>query len=109
MQLLRFIDWLIALPDDLEEEFDRRVEPLVKEESMPYVTSWERRAKKDGIREGLLEGIELGLELRFGKEGLDLMPRVRAVASVEGLRELKMAVRDSAGLQAFAAALARIE
>ncbi len=46
MHLLRFIDWLKALPDDLEDEFDRRVEPLVKEESMPYVTSWERRAKK---------------------------------------------------------------
>ena len=120
MQLLRFIDWLIALPDDLEDEFDRRVEPLVKEESMPYVTSWERRAERKGreqgkeegmqlgLRSGLLEAIEIALDLRFGKEGLDLMPRVRAVASVEGLRELKMAVRDSAGLEEFASALARI-
>jgi hypothetical protein len=141
MQLLRFIDWLIALPDDLEDEFDRRVEPLVKEESMPYVTSWERRAERKGeqkgreqgieqgrelgkeegrelgkeegmqlgLRSGLLEAIEIALDLRFGKEGLDLMPRVRAVASVEALRELKTAVRSSAGLEGFAAALARIE
>ena len=132
MHLLRFIDWLVALPDDLEEEFDRRVEPLVKEESMPYVTSWERRAERKGrelgreegrqegkeegkeegmqigLRSGLLEAIELALDLRFGKEGLDLMPRVQAVASVETLRELKTAVRDSVDLKVFAAALGRI-
>ncbi|MBI4603465.1 MAG: cytosolic protein [Planctomycetes bacterium] len=120
IHLLRFIDWLVALPDDLEDEFERNLDELHLESAMPYVTSWERRAERKGREEGLKEGldrgfgeglmeaIELGLELRFGKPGLEILPRVREVKDVGKLRELKAAVREHADLQGFKAALERI-
>lgn len=46
---------------------------------MPYITSVERI----GIRQGLLEGIELGLELKFGSEGLGVLPKISRIQDVE--------------------------
>ena len=40
---------------------------------MPFLTTPERI----GLKKGLLEGIELGLEVKFGAEGLALMPEIR--------------------------------
>jgi len=39
---------------------------------MPYITSVERV----GMKKGLLKGIELGLEVKFGAEGLKLLPEI---------------------------------
>jgi hypothetical protein len=63
LNLFAFVDWMLTLPLDLETEFLREVEQLEAEREMRYVTSFERVAR----REGLLEAIELGLELKFGK------------------------------------------
>ncbi len=51
---------------------------------MPYITSVER----SGIRQGLLEGIELGLELKFGALGLATLPEISGIADVEQLRAI---------------------
>ncbi len=42
--LFRFIDWLMALPEKLEEQFDVELRQLEGETKMPYVTRFERRA-----------------------------------------------------------------
>lgn len=59
---------------------------------MPYVTSWERFGIEKGLEQGLREAIELALELRFGKEGLRLLPRVRKLAGVARLRTFHRAL-----------------
>lgn len=46
--LLRFIDWLMILPDELEQKLDQEVEQYKEDKNMPYVTSWERRGEKRG-------------------------------------------------------------
>lgn len=56
LELLRFIDWLLVLPDDLELKFDEAVDKLEEEKRMLYVTSWERRALKKGREEGRQRG-----------------------------------------------------
>jgi hypothetical protein len=107
MQLLRFLDWLLRLPKELETETWSLVAELEGVKTMPYVTSFERLAEergleeglrkgkeegiREGIREGLLEAIELGLEPRFGKAALGLLPRIRQITDVEGLRILMTA------------------
>ena len=76
---------------------------------MPYVTSIERLARKEGkaegrtegLREGLLAAITLGLELRFGKEALRIVPRVRGISDLERLRGLTAALTRVASIAEF--------
>ena len=58
--LLKFIDWIIRLPEDLSRELSIEISKFEEEYKMAYVTSWERIAKKDGIQEGIQEGIQVG-------------------------------------------------
>jgi len=66
---------------------------------MPYITSIERLATQKGIEQGieqslqqmrqiLWESIELGLELKFGSEGLELLPEISEIQGVEQLRAI---------------------
>ncbi len=84
LNLLAFVDWVLTLPSDLEREFLFEVEQLEAEQRMQYVTSFER----SGIRLGLLEGIELGLKLRFGTVGLSLLSSISTIEDVEQLRAI---------------------
>jgi predicted transposase/invertase (TIGR01784 family) len=53
--LLKFIDWLIRLPEGLNKQLSEKIEKLEEDYKMPYVTSWERIAKKEGKKEEKLE------------------------------------------------------
>ena len=44
---------------------------------------------QQGLQQGLLASIELGLELRFGSEGLRLLPEVRKIEDVDILYAIK--------------------
>jgi hypothetical protein len=71
---------------------------------MPHITSIERRAYEKGFEEGLREqgeinglqdGIELVLEVKFGAAGVALMPLVRAVQKRDELRAVLQALRTT--------------
>jgi hypothetical protein len=55
---------------------------------MPYITSIERIGIKKGIKQGLLEAIELGLRLKFGDEGLEILPEISEIEDVEQLKAI---------------------
>ena len=44
------------------------------------------------LRKGLLSGIELGLKLRFGEAGLQLLPEIRNLEAVEQLEAIQAAL-----------------
>ncbi len=56
---------------------------------MPYVTNIERIA----IRQGLIEAIELGLELKFGDEGLELVPEISKINDIDTLKSVREALK----------------
>ncbi len=64
LELFRFIDWVLALPQELEQQFRREISKIEEEYRMPYVTSIERMGREEGllegIQKGLLEGIQKG-------------------------------------------------
>jgi hypothetical protein len=93
LNLFRFIDWIMDLPEDMDRIFSDELEAEEKEGKMPYITSVERvgykRGKQEGKQEGILEGIlkaiGLGLEIKFGKPGLRLMKKISEIRDMETL------------------------
>ena len=63
LNLFRFIDWVLCLPNDLELRFRDTLERLEEERNMPYVTSIERIGIQKGIDQGIEQGIPKGVQL----------------------------------------------
>jgi predicted transposase/invertase (TIGR01784 family) len=56
---------------------------------------------QQGERRGLLAAIEFGLEVKFGSEGLHLMPEITRLEDVNTLRLIFDAIKVAEGLDAF--------
>lgn len=94
LNLFAFLDWMLTLPLDLEREFLVEVENLVEEQRMKYVTSVERIAR----RESLLKGIEVSLEVKFGSEGLNLLPEISQIDDVTQLENILEGIKTSSSV-----------
>jgi hypothetical protein len=65
---------------------------------MPYITSIEQIGIEKGLQQGLQQAIEVGLELKFGEEGLTLLDHIRPIADVAHLRAILDTIREAATL-----------
>jgi hypothetical protein len=94
--LFRFIDWLMDLPQDLENSFWQEIQHFEEEKRMPFVTSVERigmeRGKKigleEGYRQGILDGIAFLLENKFGSEGKSLLKDIQGIEDTAKLKAI---------------------
>lgn len=101
--LLRFIDWILRLPKELEARIMSRTEALEQRHNMPYLSNIERR----GIEKGLREFIGLALDFRFGAHALDVMPKIESIDGAEKLRRLADELKIAPSLEVFLAAVER--
>jgi flagellar biosynthesis/type III secretory pathway protein FliH len=103
--LYRFLDWLLALPEELAAEFDDKLSEYEEERKMQYVTSIERRGIEKGLQQGRQEGLQMGaaeitlrqLQRRFGALEAAAQAHIRALP-LEQLEELSEALLDFAAL-----------
>jgi predicted transposase/invertase (TIGR01784 family) len=65
--LLTFIDLIFPLPEDLEKIVSEDIAIFEEEQKMKHVLSWERIAKKEGLKEGKWDVVKMSL-----KEGLPI-------------------------------------
>lgn len=90
----RFVDWVMSLPQELEEKLKTEIHQYKEGKRMPYISTWERLIKEDGRKEGLEQGLEQGtrniilrlLQKRFGSV---------AAAEQSRLAELSLAQLDN--------------
>ncbi|MCP3958110.1 MAG: DUF4351 domain-containing protein [bacterium] len=73
LDLLWFIDWLLALPPELDSRFNQEIERFEAETRMRYVTTWERKGIEKGIQKGIQQG-EASLLRRQLKRRFDSLP-----------------------------------
>src|SRR5207302_4910505 len=73
--LFRLIDWMMELPPPLREVFWKELTNIQEERRMPFITTPERVGHCRGMR----RSIELLLRMRFGDEGLKLMPEIHQI------------------------------
>lgn len=52
-----------------------------------------------GEKKGLLSGIAMGLELRFGDEGLQLLPEIQTLDRIEILETILVAIKTVGSLE----------
>ncbi len=60
LELFRFIDWVLALPQELEQQFRNEVRKFEEKSHMRYVTSIERLGREEGLLEGIQKGRQEG-------------------------------------------------
>ncbi len=125
LELFRFIDWLLVLPEALEQEFRIELKQVEGERSMPYISSFERLAIQEGREQGLQQGLQQGIQqgkrqgslegsremllealaTRFGAMPEEVTQAINAIEIQETLRSLLRQVISSADLNAFREAL----
>ncbi len=96
IDLFRFIDWVISLPEELEEQFDQVLIEIEEERRVEYITNIERR----GIQKGIEQGLERGslrtarasllkvLEVRFGSVPDPIRGQIEQMENLNQLQAL---------------------
>jgi len=113
----------MRLPQNLETSFLAEIDEYEEDKKMPYVTSVERigieKGRQEGIQEGIQQGIQegiqqgiqegiqegiqqgligaikLGLELKFGSEGLEILPEITPIRDLELLETIKEGIKTA--------------
>ncbi len=60
---------------------------------------WYQEILNQGEIKGLISGIELGLELKFGAEGLQLMSEISQIKNIEVLTAIREGIRTINSLE----------
>ncbi|MBF0174529.1 MAG: DUF4351 domain-containing protein [Magnetococcales bacterium] len=56
IDLFRFIDWVLRLPEALDDQLRTEIVAFEENQNMPYITSVERIGEKRGWQKGIQEG-----------------------------------------------------
>lgn len=132
-EVLRLMNWLLALPAEEEVVFREELGRLQKESRMPYISTYDRLVRAEGLEEGLLLGLQKGrqegrqegreegvrkgrrlalrdtiaeaLVERFGASSVEIWPRLEAVEDEAVLRHLVKRVWTAGSLAEFEAEL----
>ena len=107
IDLFGVIDWMMRLPEELDQQLWQEIEILEENEKMQYVTSVERigiaKGRQEGRQKGLLEGeaemLGLMLKHRFGELSDEVVNRLR-LASEDQLKEWLISAISAPNLDA---------
>jgi len=105
LELFRFIDWVLVLPEALEDRLWAEMQQFEEEKRMRYVSSFERIAQRRGMAKGMEKGIgqgqakllKLQIQQRFGPLPMEVETRLRD-APPEQLEAWALRVLEAASL-----------
>jgi hypothetical protein len=88
LELFRLIDWMMTLPESIENEFKQEIRIFEEDLQMPYVTSIERLARIEGVLQNSREAVLEVLEVRFSALPHELIERINQIEDLELLKTL---------------------
>ncbi len=88
LELFRLIDWMMSLPESIESQFKQEIRNFEEDVKMPYVTSFERLARQEGILQKGREVVIEVLEVRFEELPSDLIEKINQIEDLELLTTL---------------------
>ncbi len=98
--LWRLIDWLLLLPPERNRPLMQQFFKWRTENPMPFVSVFEQEIldQKKHVRESCLEGIALGLQLKFKEEGRSLIAEVEKQTDLDWLRRFLTSIKSAHSL-----------
>ncbi len=103
-KLYQFIEWIMVIPEPLEEKLYLEIKKIKGQNKMGYITYVERKAlnlgiqkglkrgmregKTEGRKEGLITAIESVLEVKFGTVEPELSKALSRIKSLKKLEDL---------------------
>lgn len=97
LNLFQVIDWMMQLPQALEQEFWQAIEQYEAERRMPYITSVERIGISQGTLKGVRDSVIEVLETRFERVPSAIVAMLERIVDVDLLKTLlrsAIAVQD---------------
>jgi hypothetical protein len=88
LELLRLIDWMMSLPELAEQNFQQEIRRYEEDLQMPYVTSFERLARQEGILQQKREDVLEVLEVRFSALPSELAEKINQIEDADLLKTL---------------------
>ncbi|MGE0085980.1 MAG: hypothetical protein AB7S75_16350 [Desulfococcaceae bacterium] len=101
LELYRFIDWLMVLPETLEKKLTDELTSIEEEKKMPYITSAERIGRKEGRLEERRSILIEMIRERFGKTPRDISKTVKQIDDIDILKSLLMQSVKCHDLESF--------
>ncbi len=94
---LRFLESVVRYlfySSELQKETVIETIRKISDKGVKTAMTIAEQLKAEGLREGILEGIELAIELKWGAAGLHLYEKkIKLITSLEKLQEIKEAIR----------------
>ncbi len=92
VRLFRLIDWLMALPEELQQEFQDELRRYEEESTMPLLSRFEldamERGRQAGLQEGLRDTVLEVMATRFVEVPVQLSEVINGIEDVSVLRQL---------------------
>ena len=105
LNLYRFIDWLMVLPELLSKKFNTQHKEYEEDRKMPYITTAERIGREEGRQEGMLaearEMVLEALDIKFNTVPGDMQSIINALNNRVLLKKLHRSAIQSKDIQEF--------
>jgi hypothetical protein len=98
IDLMRFIDWELILPQNMEQELKETIRKENKEMGKPYISNWERMAMQETMRADIIKVAEI----RFGSLPAEIREIINGISDSQILESLLEAAVKCESLDAFA-------
>ncbi|MBW4495177.1 MAG: Rpn family recombination-promoting nuclease/putative transposase [Oscillatoria princeps RMCB-10] len=87
-KLFRLVDWMMALPEELQRSFEEKLTRYQEEMRMPLLSRIEQRAMQAGILQNARESVIEILEMRFEEVPAQLREAINRIEDAALLKQL---------------------